>query len=74
MTDSEGQDEQGRYRFLAPRFDVELTVEAEIGEGLASGQVGRAFFDTRQQSLGAYLFVETQEWFARQFEQAMIGR
>lgn len=74
VADSDGQGEEGRYRFLTPRFDVELTVDAATGEKLSSGQVGRAFFDTRQQSLGAYLFVETQKWFSRQFEQAMLGR
>lgn len=67
-------DETARYRFLSPRFDVELTVDAETGEHLTCGQVGRAFFATRQQSLGAYLFIETQEWFSRKFEQAMMGR
>lgn len=74
VASTESQDESARYRFLTPRFDVELSVDAETGEQLTSGQVGRAFFDTRQQSLGAYLFIETQKWFSRQFEQAMIGR
>ncbi len=72
--DSEAQSDTSRYRFLTPRFDVELSVDADVGLSLRCGQVGRAFFDTRQQSLGAYLFIETQNWFSGQIEQAMMGR
>lgn len=72
---SNADNESGtRYQFLTPRFDVRLLVDPEVGADLRCGQVGRAFFDTRQQSLGAYLFLETQKWFSYQLEQATLGR
>ena len=63
-----------KFRLLAPRFDVELAVNSELGPQLQCGQVGRAFFATKRQSLGAFLYLETQRWFERQFQQAMLTR
>jgi putative peptide zinc metalloprotease protein len=65
---------ENRYRLLAPRFEVQLMVDEKTGIQLNNGQVGRAFFATRRQSLGAFLYLETSKWFRRQIEQAMIGR
>ena len=62
-----------RFQLLSPRFEVELTIESNAGAGLSCGQVGRAFFETKRQSLGQYLYLESYDWFRRQFEQATIG-
>lgn len=61
-----------KFRLLSPRFDIELQVNQETGKRLSSGQMGRAFFATKRQSLGAYLYLKTRDWFQRQYQQATL--
>ena len=62
-----------RFQLLSPRFEVELTIEPNSCPSLNCGQVGRAFFETKRQSLGQYLYLESCDWFQRQFEAATVG-
>ena len=62
-----------RFQLLSPRFEVELTIEPNSCPSLNCGQVGRAFFETKRQSLGQYLYLESSDWFQRQFEAATVG-
>ena len=62
-----------RFQLLSPRFEVELSIEPNSNASLNCGQLGRAFFETKRQSLGQYFYLESCAWFRRQFEQATIG-
>lgn len=57
-----------RFELLAPRFNVVLELDEESSERVQSGQRGRAFFATCQQSLGSYLFLASKDWLETKIE------
>ena len=63
-----------KFQLLSPRFEVELTIDPNTDASLSCGQVGRAVFETKRQSLGQFLFLEACDWFDRQLVQAVQGR
>ncbi|MEM7455297.1 MAG: HlyD family efflux transporter periplasmic adaptor subunit [Planctomycetota bacterium] len=65
----EGED-QSSYLLLSPRFTAELAVETETSRLLQSGQRGRAFFKTQQQSLGSWLYIAAERWLEEKIETA----
>ena len=56
------QDGESRFELLEPHFTVTLSVAGEFVHELSSGQRGRAFFETKRQSLGGYLYVAVGDW------------
>ena len=68
---SNEQDGEDQQRLLTPHFAVDLMVEADTGTRLHSGQRGRAFFSTKKQSLGAYLFLAAEQWLQDKIEIAI---
>lgn len=69
--DATPDDESGSMVLLSPRFTVDLEVSEEVGQQLHSGQRGRAFFSANRQSMGAFLYLATCDWFKEKLEIAM---
>ena len=67
---SDDQSGSPEYLLLSPHFNVDLDLDPELSEKLKSGQRGMAFFTTKQQSLGGYLFVEIENWLKNKIEMA----
>ena len=55
---------------LTPRLTATLELNQNQSTQLQSGQIGRAFFKARSQSLGSYLFVAASDWLKKKFDQA----
>ena len=55
---------------LSPRVTAQLRLDSQQSNQLQSGQIGRAFFKARSQSLGSYLFLAASDWLENQFKQA----
>jgi len=62
--------EADAMELLSPRLTATLELDKELSTQLHSGQIGRAFFKARSQSLGSYLFLAASDWLEKQFEQA----
>ena len=63
-------DEQPDHRLLTPHFTADLQLDAATSEKLKAGQRGRAFFQTRRQSLGSYLFLAAEDWLRNKIDMA----
>lgn len=64
------QDESASMELLSPRLTATLELDETLSRQLHSGQLGRAFFKARSQSLGSYLFVAVSDWLSKQLELA----
>lgn len=53
---------------LSPRFDAYLELDTNSSRRLQSGQRGRAFFLSQDQSLGNYCFLAVQDWLENKIE------
>ena len=53
---------------LSPRFNVVLELGGELSSQLQSGQRGRAFFSTCEQSLGSYFYLAAADWLENKIE------
>jgi putative peptide zinc metalloprotease protein len=59
-----------KFELLDPRITVDVELSPEYGSRLQSGQRGRAFFETRRQSLGSYVIVVATDWLENKIEMA----
>ena len=59
------------FELLSPRFTAELMTDSATSESLHSGQRGWAFFQTRRQSLGIWLYRSAESWLKRKIETAV---
>jgi putative peptide zinc metalloprotease protein len=59
---------QPKFELLSPRFNVVLELDSEISKQLSSGQRGRAFFSTCEQSLGSYCYLAASDWLETKIE------
>ena len=66
--DSDNDDSS--MELLSPRLTATLELDKVLSTRLQAGQVGRAFFKARSQSLGSYLFLAARDWFKTQVELA----
>lgn len=64
------KDQGASMELLSPRLTATLELDASLSTQLQSGQIGRAFFKARSQSLGSYLFLAASDWLKKQIEQA----
>ena len=64
----ETESEEASFELIMPRFNVVLELDNESSRYLQSGQRGRAFFSTAEQSLGSYLYIATSDWLKTQIE------
>ena len=64
---SDDESEQ-RYELLSPRFNVYLELDSDSSKRLRSGQRGRAFFSTCEQSLGSYFYLAATDWLETKIE------
>ncbi len=62
------QSDQPKFELLSPRFNVVLELESETSKELSSGQRGRAFFSTCEQSLGSYFYLAASDWLESKIE------
>ena len=63
--------EAGRsMELICPRLTATVELDKTMSSQVHSGQIGRAFFKARSQSLGAWLFLAANDWLKTQFEQA----
>ncbi|MFK7769219.1 MAG: HlyD family efflux transporter periplasmic adaptor subunit [Mariniblastus sp.] len=60
--------DEAAVELLTPRFNVVLELESELSSSLRSGQRGRAFFSTCQQSLGSYFYLAAADWLENKIE------
>ncbi len=60
-----------RFVLLAPRLTAKLDFVSVNDEPLQSGQRGLAYFQSRSQSLGAYLYLKCDRWLSNKIEQAI---
>jgi putative peptide zinc metalloprotease protein len=67
---SSQRQEEVDMELLSPRLTATLELDQSLSTQLQSGQIGRAFFKARSQSLGSYLFLAASDWLERQIEQA----
>ncbi len=63
-----GNLEEPGIELLSPRFNVFLELDAESSRRLQSGQRGRAFFSTCEQSLGSYIYLAVADWLDKKIE------
>lgn len=63
-----GNSEEPQVELLSPRFNVFLELDPESSKRLQSGQRGRAFFSTCEQSLGSYLYLAVADWLEAKIE------
>ena len=63
-------DSHDSARLLTPHFYVDLDLTAEESLNLYAGQRGRAFFQTKRQSMGSYLLVAAENWLKHKIEMA----
>lgn len=58
------------FELLTPRLVVHVPLEEANAKDVWSGQRCTMFFTASNQSLGAYLWISTQDWLTHQIEQA----
>ena len=58
------------FELLSPRFNIVLELDSNSSQQLHSGQRGRAFFSTREQSLGSYFYLAAADWLETKIEMA----
>lgn len=63
-------DTDSSLELVSPRFNVILELDPETSNQLHSGQRGRAFYSTCEQSLGSYFYLAAQDWLERKIELA----
>lgn len=66
----ESVDSESGVQLIAPRFNVFIELDAATSNRLHSGQRGRVFYSTCEQSLGSYIFLAAQEWLENKIELA----
>ena len=60
--------EDAQVELLSPRFNVFLSLDSSCSNQLQSGQRGKAFFSTKQQSLGSYFYLAACDWLENKIE------
>ena len=66
----QSDDRASSMELLSPRLTATIQLDQAVSTQLQSGQIGRAFFEARSQSLGSYLFLAASDWLKKQIEQA----
>lgn len=64
----ENQSAESSVELLSPRFNAILRLTPDSSGRLQSGQRGRAFFLTCDQSLGDYCYLAAKDWLERKIE------
>ncbi len=70
VTADSKQNQDANFLLLTPHFNVDLELSPEVSSRLMSGQRGRAFFATKSESLGQYMFVAVEQWLKEKIEMA----
>lgn len=66
-----GDDSEGSFVLLSPRFDAYVSIAPSIGSEIHAGQRCQVFFSATEQSLGSYFFLATSEWLKNKIELAV---
>ena len=67
---SDSGNDGASMELLSPRLTATLELDSVLSTKLQSGQIGRAFFKARSQSLGSYLFLAARDWLKAQVDLA----
>ena len=65
-----GNQDEPSLELMSPRFNVFLELDSDTSSQLHSGQRGRAFYSTCQQSLGSYFYLAARDWLEHKIELA----
>jgi putative peptide zinc metalloprotease protein len=64
------QQEKSRMELISPRFNAFLELDSSTSSRLHAGQRGRAFYSTRGQSLGSYVYLGVRNWLEHKIDLA----
>ncbi|MEL7498195.1 MAG: biotin/lipoyl-binding protein [Planctomycetota bacterium] len=60
--------DESSFEFLRPRFDATLELPVDESRALFSGQRGRVFFSTTEQSIGTYFYLAAHDWLSTKLD------